>query len=69
MIYSTHSPYLIEETKVDNLFIVRNEASDCDHPKILCSKISQQDNKNDEVSRSVEPFFTETCDELRQASW
>ncbi|MEL6088571.1 hypothetical protein [Bartonella schoenbuchensis] len=54
---------------MDNLFIVRNEASDCDHPKILCSKISQLDNENDEVSRSVEPFFTETCDELRQASW
>ncbi|AQX30902.1 AAA family ATPase [Bartonella schoenbuchensis] len=57
VIYSTHSPYLIEETKVDNLFIVRNEASDCDHPKILCSKISQLDNSSDEVSRSVEPFL------------
>ncbi|EJF84343.1 AAA family ATPase [Bartonella rattimassiliensis] len=57
VIYSTHSPYLIEETHVDNLFIVRNEASDCDDPKILCRKISQLDKGSDELVRSVEPIL------------
>ncbi|WP_375692435.1 AAA family ATPase [Bartonella sp. AP4SXKL] len=57
VIYSTHSPYLIEDTHVDNLFIVRNEASDCDDPKILCSKISQLDKRSDEWLRSIEPVL------------
>lgn len=57
VIYSTHSPYLIEETKINNLFIVRNEASDCDDPKILCGPISQLDKKSDELLRSVEPIL------------
>ncbi len=57
VIYSTHSPYLIEETEVDNLFVVRNEASDCDDPKILCSKFSELDRASDELLRSVEPIL------------
>ncbi|WP_139413276.1 AAA family ATPase [Bartonella mastomydis] len=57
VIYSTHSPYLIEGNQVDNLFIVRNEASDCDDPKILCSKITQLDKGGEELLRSVEPIL------------
>ncbi|MDD9330976.1 MAG: AAA family ATPase, partial [Bartonella sp.] len=56
VIYSTHSPYLIEGNQVNNLFVVRNEAADCDDPEILCSKISQLDKGSDEVLRSMEPI-------------
>ncbi|WP_455475024.1 AAA family ATPase [Bartonella sp. B30(2025)] len=61
VIYSTHSPYLINEEAHENVFSVRNEIKSNTLPRIVCEKLSDLDTLTEENKKSVCPVL--------QAEW
>ncbi|WP_455475189.1 AAA family ATPase [Bartonella sp. B17] len=61
VIYSTHSPYLINEEAYENLFSVRNEINSNTLPRIICEKLSNLTTLTEENKKSVDPLI--------QAKW
>ncbi|WP_332061017.1 AAA family ATPase [Bartonella sp. CB74] len=57
VIYSTHSPYLINQGKLDNLFSVRNEASDFEPPRVMCNRFLELDTFTKEAQNAIEPII------------
>ncbi|WP_332066209.1 AAA family ATPase [Bartonella sp. CB189] len=57
VIYSTHSPYLINQNEQDNLFSVRNEASDFELPRVMCNRFLELDTSTKEAQNAVEPII------------
>lgn len=56
VIYSTHSPYLIDaNSSVGNIFIVTNDAGDHEDANIRCTDITNIDLSNDAVHYALEP--------------
>lgn len=43
MIYSTHSPYLLNSENIENTYLSKNEASEYEEPKIVCRPIETQE--------------------------
>ncbi|WP_375639714.1 MULTISPECIES: hypothetical protein [unclassified Bartonella] len=60
VIYSKHSPYLINDDNLDNLFTVRNEANDFEAPRIVCERFLELTTSSEETVRAVEPIVQKT---------
>ncbi|WP_375641989.1 MULTISPECIES: AAA family ATPase [unclassified Bartonella] len=60
VIYSTHSPYLINDDNLDHLFTVRNEANDFEAPRIVCERFLELTTSTEETVRAVEPIVQKT---------
>ncbi|WP_455476577.1 AAA family ATPase [Bartonella sp. B41] len=60
VIYSTHSPYLIDENNLVNLFSVYNEANDFEESKIICENFFEL-SPTPRAARSIDPVIQKLC--------
>ncbi|WP_413154768.1 AAA family ATPase [Bartonella sp. cb54] len=60
VIYSTHSPYLIDENSLVNLFSVYNEANDFEESKIICENFFELSH-TPKAARSIDPIIQKLC--------
>ena len=47
VIFSTHSPYLLDYKHLSQTYLVKNESSEYEDPKISCSRVSEELKKED----------------------
>lgn len=58
VIFSTHSPFLIQPENKENIFVVSNISDDSDDsPKIVCDKLKDYKLTSEKSIRSIEPIL------------
>lgn len=57
VIYSTHSPFLIDTSNLDNIFIVDNKAEELDKTNITCTAIDNYQVTSDRDKNAIEPIL------------
>lgn len=64
VIYSTHSPYLLNSENIENIYLSKNEASEYEEPKIVCRPIETQEEDIEENPEETLKYIKPLLDHI-----